>query len=273
MNMKKILLFGTLAACMLSFACREKKAAQVVEKTQKPAQFAFLTPPDIHLRLKVENIGDVTIKGSMPDKTVFQIDREARAADATRAAELLDRLGVMPVMDKDGLIRFKPEFPETKAGEQIFSHLTVLVPLNQRVPVSVAMTGGRFQAAGMEGDLILKTSGSVDVALRAFQGVFDCDLDEGKAHFGSILQGGKIRMKKGSIEISQRLRDPMEDIVVELEEGEVVVDVQEGFSGRIRLEAPAVKNATKIQLASSSEGKGIWVRVRKGTAHLRSILY
>lgn len=270
--MKKIMFFGVFLS-MGIWACHRKEAAFVAEKTDKPAQFAFLTPPDIHLRIKIENIGDVTVKGSMPDKTVFQIHREARASDSRRASELLDRIGVMPVMDKDGLIRFKPELPELSGAEKVLSHVTVLVPLNQRVPFSVAMTGGKFLAAGMEGDLILKTSGKVDVALRAYQGVFDCDLDQGAASFGSTLQGGKIRMKSGRVEISQRLKEPMDDIVVELEEGDVVIDAIEGFSGRIRLEAPEVKNTTKIKLSDSAEGKGIRVRVTRGTAHLRSLLY
>ncbi len=271
--MKKFSRFWMIPFLAGLFACQGEKKALVVEKTEKPAQFAFLTPPDIRLRLKVENIGDVTVKGSMPDKTVFQIQREAHAAGSQRAAELLDRIGVVPVMDKDGLITYKPQLPELAGREQVFSHLTILVPLNQQVPLSVAMTGGRFLAAGMQGDLILKTTGAVDVALRAFQGVFDCDLDRGAAYFGSILQRGKIRMKSGRIEISQRMKDPMEDIVVELEDGSVVVDVIEGFTGRIRLEAPDVKNTTKIALADAAEGKGILVRVRRGSAHLRSLLY
>lgn len=270
--MKRLMFFAILLSLGL-WACQQQSAPVVVEKTNKPAQFAFLTPPDIHLRLKVENIGDVTVKGSMPDKTVFQIDREAKASNKHRAAELLDRIGVVPTMDKDGLIQFRPELPELKGGETVLSHVTILVPLNQRVPISIAMTGGKFLAAGMEGDLILKTSGSVDVALRAYQGVFDCDLDRGVAQLGSLLQGGTIHMRSGKIQISQRLKDPMNDIVVNMENGDVVVDVINGFSGRIRLEAPEVKNSTNIKLADSAEGKGIWVRVSQGSAHLRSLLY
>jgi len=80
-------------------------------------------------------------------------------------------------------------------------------------------------------------------------------------------------MKDGRISIRQRLKDPMDDIVIELDSGEVILEVITGYTGRIRLEAPDVKNSTPLKLAPSSEGKGIWVKVRKGSAHLRAELF
>jgi len=265
--------FLTVAACCgLVLSCK-KTEKTVVEKTEKPAQFTFLTPQDIHLRLMIENVGDVRIKGSMPDSTVFQIHREASAAGRPRATELMDRIAMVPTMEKDGLVKFSPKYPEIRSGEKVATHVEVLVPLNQRIPISLALTGGSFEAAGINADLTLKSVGKNPVALRAFQGRTELDLDSGEAVVGMILQGGKIRMKAGRLSITQRLKDPMDDIVVELDSGEVIIEVISGFTGRIRLEAPEVKNSTPIKLAQTSEGKGIWVKVKKGTAHLRSELY
>jgi len=266
------LLLSTAVCCGLVLSCG-KKAEMVVEKTEKPAKFSFLTPQDIQLRLMIENVGDVRIKGSMPDSTVFMINREAAASSRSRATELMDRIAMVPTMTKDGLVKFQPTYPEIRSSEKVFTHVDVLVPLNQRIPISLALTGGNFEGAGLSADLTLKSVGRNQIALQAFQGVVNMDLDFGEVVLGMTLQGGKIRMKEGRITISQRMKDPMDDIVVELDSGEVFLDIIQGFTGRIRLEAPEVTNKTSFKLAPSSEGKGILVKVKKGSAHLRSELY
>jgi len=260
------------AGCGFVLSCG-KSAPTVVEKTDKPAQFTFLTPQELHLRLLIENVGDVRIKGSMPDTTVFQVHREAVAAGRTRASELMDRIAMVPTMEKDGMVKFQPKYPGIKSGEKVFTHVDVLVPLNQRISISLAVTGGNFEAAGLNADLTLKTVGKNQVTLQAFQGLVNLDLDSGEAVVGMTLEGGKIHMKDGRIIIKQRMKEPMNDLVVELDSGEVIVEVIQGFTGRIRLEAPEVKNTTPFKLAPSSEGKGILVKVKKGSAHLRSELF
>jgi len=272
--MKQVLLslLLTINGLGLASSCGRKEAL-VTEKTEKPAEFTFLTTQDIHLRLQLENVGDLHLKGSMPDKTVFQIHRSATAAGRVRAAELMDRIAMVPSMDKDGLVRFQPKYPEIRSGEQVRSDVVVLVPLNQRIPVSLALSGGSFEAVGMKAELRVRTVGRCDVALRAFQGVFELELDAGEVVVGTALEGGRIRLRDGRVLISQRLKEPMDDLVVEVESGEVTVEVLKGFTGRIRLEAPEVRNSTKLQLADSAEGRGILVKVKKGSAHLSSELY
>ncbi len=262
----------TFTCLFLFTACRGQEPS-VTEKTEKPAEFSFLTTQDIHLRLQVENIGDVRLRGSMPDKTVFQIHRAATAIGRARASELMDRIAMVPTMEKDGLVRFLPKYPELKAGEKVRTELVVLVPLNQRVPVSLALTGGDFEAAGMNGELRVKTVGKSGIALRAFQGVFDLELDTGDVVAGTTLEGGRLRLREGSVRLSQRLKDPMEDLVIEVQDGKVELEIISGYTGRIRLEAPEVKNSTKFKLADSAEGRGILVKVAKGSAHLSSELF
>jgi len=270
--MRQFLPLLTFTCLGLVTACGDRQAS-VTEKTEKPAEFSFLTAQDIHLRLQVENVGDVRVRGSMPDKTVFQIHRSATAAGRARATELMDRVAMVPTMEKDGLVRFLPKYPEIRAGEKVRTDVTVLVPLNQRIPVSLALTGGDFEAAGMNGELRIKTVGRSGVALRAFQGVFDLDLDTGDVVAGTTLEGGRLRLREGTVRISQRLKEPMEDLVIEVGSGQVEIEVISGYTGRIRLEAPEVKNSTKFKLAESAEGRGILVKVAKGTAHLRSELF
>lgn len=262
----------TIAGLGLASSCG-KKEALVTEKTEKPAEFTFLTTQDIHFRLQLENVGDVHLKGSMPDKTVFQIHRSATARGRSRAAELMDRIAMVPAMEKDGLLKFQPKYPEVRAGERVRSDVTVLVPLNQRIPVSLALSGGSLEAVGMKAELRARTVGRCDVALRAFQGVFDLELEAGDVVAGTTLEGGRIRLREGRVLITQRLKEPMDDVVVEVESGEVSVEVLQGFTGRIRLEAPEVRNSTRIKLADSADGRGILVRVKKGSAHLSSELY
>jgi len=269
-------LFTTLlitTACFGGLVSCGKSEPMVVEKTEKPASFTFLTPQDSHLRVQIENVGDVRIKGSMPDTTVFQIHREAAAAGRTRAAELLDRIAMVPTLEKDGLVKYVPTYPEVRSGEKVFTHLDVLVPLNQRIPMSLALAGGSLEVSGVTGNLKVRAPGKGKVTLQAFQGMFDLELDSGEVIAGMNLEGGRIHMKDGRVSLRQRLKEPMDDIVIELDSGEVILEVIQGYTGRIRLEAPDVKNSTQIKLATSSEGKGIWVKVKKGSAHLRAELF
>jgi len=269
-------LFITLlitAACFEGLVSCGKSEPIVVEKSEKPASFTFLTPQENNLRLQIENVGDVRIKGSMPDTTVFQIHREAAAAGRTRAAELLDRIAMVPTLEKDGLVKYTPTYPEIRSGEKVFTHLDVLLPLNQRIPISLALTGGSLEVSGLSANLKVRAPGKSKITLQAFQGMFDLELDSGEITAGMNLEGGKIHMKDGRISLRQRLKDPMDDIVIELDSGEVILEVIQGYTGRIRLEAPEVKNSTPIKLAPSSEGKGIWVKVKKGSAHLRAELF
>ncbi len=245
----------------------------VTEKTEQHAQFTFHTPEEGKTRLQLETIGNLSIKGSMPDQTVFQIHREARARDRVRAGELLDRIAMVPEMDQGGLLRLSPKFPEVASGESVFVHATVLVPLNQPLPVSVAITRGNLEVAGTQGDLKVKSIGKNTLSVRAYQGYFDIEAQTGEVSLGNILHGGRIRMDKGKISISQRKKEPMDDVVVELKSGEVHLEIQHGYTGRIFLSAPEIQNNTSLVPSTSPEGKGIRVHVEKGTIHLVGELY
>jgi hypothetical protein len=249
----------------------------VVEKAIKPSTFIFSTTPDNNNYFHIENIGDISIKGSVPDKTTVIITKKAAAKSKTRAAELMDKITYNPTSAKDGKIKISPIYPSIKGKEFVRTDLRVLVPLDNKFPFNIASTGGIIGIKGVRGIVNLKVSGKGNIEIRAFTGTITASIKSGKIHMGNKINGGTISMGNGVIFLSQREKTPSKPINLTVENGEIRIQLIKGIKVRLNIVAPKIENhSNSFKLVNGkygSQGSIINVVVKKGKAVIETELY
>nr|MDA3864415.1 hypothetical protein [Deltaproteobacteria bacterium] len=210
--MNKLMFFASLLFIVTS-SCKKKEEVEV--KSLKSAKYNFFTPPSGNIWFSIENIGDITIKGSMPEKTIVEINKKARSFSKKRAGEILDAITFNPSKTKENEIIISPDYPSLKAGESAETPLKLLIPLNQSFPINVAISGGTLNMMGIKAVSNLVTKGNVDVNIRTYEGKIIANFDRGKITLGSKLSSGNIKMKSGELELVQKAKELKDDLKIQ----------------------------------------------------------
>lgn len=205
--------------------------------------------------LVLENVGNTLVHGSMPDSTTIMVTKRARAATAKRAAALMDAISFNPTMVK-GKIHFAPVYPKTTGKEVAKTDVKVLVPLNMEFPLNLAVAGGDIGIRGTKGAVNLVVKGTSKISFNTFKGKVKARIERGELTLSNHLEGGEITMKEGKILVSQREKEPLEDIVITLEKGTVSLELIKGLKVTYDISAPKIVNNSTIKLNGGKGGKG-----------------
>ncbi len=269
------ILFPILTILALT-ACKSSRS-EVGEKAIKPATFKFLTTKSQNPYLVVRNVGDVEIRGSMPDTTVVTIDKKSKAASHKRAAELLDAITFSPTLAKDGKISITPFYPPVSAGEHVRTDVKILVPLNMDFPVNVATRDGKVEIRGIHSTVNLNVTGKAAVFFKVFKGTVKGAVEKGTIRMGDHILGADLKLGTGTLSLSQRERRPGSDITLSVLDGVVNLQLIKGFEAKIDITAPTIENNSGyLKLDGGKGGKGdhtLRIVVKKGKVVIKPELF
>ncbi|MBU1241459.1 hypothetical protein KKF84_17890 [Myxococcota bacterium] len=271
--MKSLLLFLSIVTL---FSCRSHDK-KVEEGSIKPAQYRFVTTKSQTPYLVIENVGDVEIRGSMPDVTVVTIDKKSSAASRKRAAAILDAITFKPSLSKDGKVSITPNYPEIKQGEMVKTDIKVLVPLNQDIPVNVSTHNGLLEVRGITSTANINVTGKSRVFFKVFKGSVKGTIEEGEVRLGAHINFADITMKKGTINLIQRNKLLTGDIILRLGEGTVYLQLLKGHKAKLDISAPTIENnSSSFKLVNGKGGAGahtLRVVVTKGKVVLQPEMF
>ncbi|MGM0597363.1 MAG: hypothetical protein ACQES9_10025 [Myxococcota bacterium] len=273
--MNKLSIFTISLLFIINFSCKKKETVEV--KSLKTAKYNFFTPPSGNIWFSIENIGDLTIKGSMPEKTVVEINKKASSFSKKRAGNILDAITFNPTKTKENEIKISPDYPELKTGESAETPIKMFIPLNQSFPINVALSGGTLNIMGIKAVSNLLTKGKVDVNIRTYEGKIIARFDRGKVTVGSRLSSGNIKMKSGELELVQKNKELKDDLKIQLNKGTVKLSLSDKLKTNLKFEAPEIINKTgKFKLENGKWGnynKSIIIKVSKGKIILENRLW
>ncbi|MBU1219770.1 hypothetical protein KKF34_05750 [Myxococcota bacterium] len=249
--MKKILplMLMTVLSC--------SKATKVTEKS-KESQFNFGVKPSDKVSLKIQNIGNVTVKSSVPDKIVAMITKSATSQNRSKAAELVDAIIFTPVRSAEA-ITYKPGFPAISSSEKVSTDVTFLLPLNQHFPVSVATVNGKLHIGGIRGNVNALLKGTCPVFIKTFTGRLELNSEGGDMSIGYKITGGSIKSNSGNILLTQRLKNMDEDLIISSTSGDVSLELINNPEFSLELDGKKGienKSATIKLSGNNYKGKG-----------------
>ncbi|MBN2723317.1 MAG: hypothetical protein JXR95_04510 [Deltaproteobacteria bacterium] len=246
--MKKIIILFSLFFTVSNISCSEKKS--VTEKSPAPSQFNFTTTTQENLSLVIENVGDVTVKSSIPGKAVVTVEKVAVSHSRKKAAELLDKIISTPEKTREGIIKYRPKFPEISSSEKVTTNASFLVPLNRSIPVNVAMAKGKLTVRGIIGTLSAVLTKDSSAEINSFSGSIELSCQNGNVFAGNKISSGKISTLKGNITLKLREKSLKGDIELKSTTGDISLQLLNNpeYSIEINSKAKIVNKSSTIKL-------------------------
>lgn len=253
---------------MAALAC--SKTTQVTEKS-KESQFNFVVKTSEPLGVKIQNIGNVSVKSSIPDKIVAMVTKSATSSNRSKAAALLDSITFTPSRTSEA-ISYKPGFPAISKNEKVSTDVTFLLPLNQHFPVSIATVNGKLNIGGIRGNVSAVLKGTCPVFVKTFTGRININAENSDISIGYKITGGSIVNGKGNILLTQRMKNLEEDLTISSTSGDIslelinnpgfsiVLDAKKGIenkSATIKLTENTFKGSGKYRIVAKTGGKVI----------------
>ncbi len=239
------------------------------------ANRTFMLTSEGPVKVSVQTVGRVRLMGSIPGKVVWKYRSTAWAGSRERAVKMANSLIGFDLRTepKDNSFTGKATFPVMGVGERGYMDVDVMLPLEREVAASVGISQGPLEVLKMKGSLSVRygTPGRLDVHL--FDGILDVSMPGGTADISGRIMKGSVKMGNGEVNIRQEGISQDGDVTVSVDEGTVHITVREDYAGPIRIDAPAMKNRSRIKFEGSGgswktsgrKGPGISVSVKRGT--------